>query len=236
MKNLFLATIFIIPLLTTAQNAASTSHENTTVSLATRYTNYFYEEVENPFSVVVENVPCAEIIVKTEDGILKGDSCQYIFTPKEGKRIACFSIYHITDGDTILITSLERYVRDVPEPVPFINGKRDCKVDSTFFEIDDINPRIYLGLRGFWGDIHFETTRFSIMIFREGKPYYWNKFTGNRLPDELMTELKKIKPGDRIVFYDIHYSSPTATNKLLYNHFVHFDVVETGELEESEMD
>lgn len=231
MKNLFLATIFIIPLLTTAQNAASTSHENTTVSLATKYTNYFYEEVENPFSVVVENVPCAEIIVKTEDGILEGDRCQYIFTPKEGKRIACFSIYHITDGDTILITSLERYVRDVPEPVPFINGKRDCEIDSTFFEIDGINPIIYLWLRDFLGTITFKTTRFSVMIFREGKPYYWNKYKGNRLPDELMSELKKIKPGDRIVFYDIHYSGPTATNKLLRIHFLYFDVVEDSELE-----
>ncbi|MCF8332074.1 MAG: hypothetical protein K9H84_06445 [Bacteroidales bacterium] len=125
-------------------------------------------------------------------------------------------------------------MRGTPEPVPLILGKRDCKVDSTFFEISDLNPKIYLWLRGFLGTITFSTTRFSIMILREGKPYYWNIFKGQRLPDELMSKLKKIKPGDNIVFYDIHYSGSAATDELLNIHFVHFEVVEQSELEKQQ--
>ncbi|MCF8218351.1 MAG: hypothetical protein K9I29_02575 [Bacteroidales bacterium] len=234
MKNILLTLTLIVPLFVTAQNNSSHSFDNVVISLATKHTNYFFEGVENQFSVVVENVPCAEIYVKTEDGILKGESCKYTFNPEKKKHTACFSIYHITAEDTILLTSLEKRVRDIPEPVPVIVGKRDCKVDSTFFEIGDINPKIHLWLRDFLGTITFSTTRFSIMIFREGKPYYWNKFKGHKLPDELMSKLKKIKPGDNIVFYDIHYSGPTATDELLDIHFVYFEVVEKSELKKQQ--
>ncbi|MCF8332075.1 MAG: hypothetical protein K9H84_06450 [Bacteroidales bacterium] len=83
MKNLLLSLILIVPLFASAQNSSSHSFDNAVISLATKYTNYFYEEVENPFSVLVENVPCAEIYVETEDGILKGDSCKYTFKPEK---------------------------------------------------------------------------------------------------------------------------------------------------------
>lgn len=229
MKQLLFVLCLIFPFVASAQNTSSYSYDNPAVSIATEHTNYFFKEVENPFSVVVEDIPCAEVYVESTDGILEGDSCQYTFTPKKGINNACFNIYHITDEDTILIKSLERYVRDITEPIPFILGKRDCKVDSTFFEID-FTPRIYVGIPNQLISIHFVTLRFSVMIYRDGKPYYWKKFKGNKLPEELMAELKKLRPGDEVVFYDIYYSSPIAKDELLVINFVYFEVVEKSEL------
>jgi hypothetical protein len=55
-------------------------------ALATTKEKVFYQWVENPFQVVVENVACKNLVIAAEKGKLVGSNCDYTYT-------ACDSVF-----------------------------------------------------------------------------------------------------------------------------------------------
>lgn len=65
--------------------------------------NIAYPLLDHPMNIIVEEIPCDEIFVSTNNGKirLKG-SCEYVFHPREVGHASIF-IHKIEKGDTIQI-------------------------------------------------------------------------------------------------------------------------------------
>ncbi len=119
------------------------------VLISTAKTNVFYQWIENPLSISVENYSCEDLVAKADKGILTGSQCDYIYVTDS---------YNITKvkitvgvkrkGKIKWIDSMAIRVKSLPDPEPMLGmfGSGDTIPKAAF----PYNTHINLPMSSGW--------------------------------------------------------------------------------------
>ena len=95
-----------------------------TVAVAATNTNVFYQWLDNPVIVVVENCPCKNIVVQTNKGTLTGSGCQYIYKAENDVFETTIKVGVKSQGIIKWVNESNYRVKPLPDPMILIGGVR----------------------------------------------------------------------------------------------------------------
>jgi len=188
--------------------------------------------VDNKISIVVENIPCSSLIIKTTDGKIIGKNCQYIYSinfdsvQKKGITGTRIEVYKKTKKQPKLLSNIFFYIRKIPDPQVCILRCEDSRIRYSFFQKSTINDghskppnlraEVPFFLFGIPTDSRFIVVSFYSSVFRGDscivKPIL---NIGNYFTDETYEGFKTIKENDTIVFDRINAKGNDGSNRML---------------------
>ncbi len=84
--------------------------------------NILYIGIENPISIAISNVSSKDLIVKTDNGILKGENGIYQIKPGKGSELSV-SVYALRGKDTVYVGHSDFRLKNIPAPTIYIGNK-----------------------------------------------------------------------------------------------------------------
>ncbi|MFM9945010.1 MAG: hypothetical protein ACKVQB_07220 [Bacteroidia bacterium] len=188
MKNLvFILIIFI----------SGNSFSQKTI-ISTTKTNVFYQWLENPLQISVENHSCEELIAKVDKGILKGSKCEYIYvTDSSNITKVKVTIGVRTKKKVKWIDSIDIRVKSLPDPEPLIGS----------FSIDDTIPKAAL----------LANMRIWLPMMDSWELY------GNCFKQDIISFTIRVLRNDSTIFRERHYNPKGLCNT---KNFQVFDSIE----------
>jgi GldM C-terminal domain len=172
--------------------------------------NVAYLGVDNPISIAVENCPCNSIVLKVDNGTIKGENCQYIYRGKE-VGAAHIAIYRKTENHFKKIGEQALRVKRIPPPVFKIGpyggtytyekkAKKIVLANQQFaradFEDIDINAR--LPIDSFYVKIfHADNGKSETLINTTGK-----------MSQQILDAFSRLKKDDVLFFHEIFAKGP----------------------------
>jgi len=168
--------------------------------------NILYKGIDNPISIAVPNISCSDLHVTVANGTLTGGDCKYSINPdKVG--LAYIIIMTIKDKDTTVLGKSEFRVNYVPFPVATLCGRSN--------EIDKEQVLNCRGLVLRFKDIcvrpSHKVTQYDLVVIEGDCITKRLTSTQAKLTDEMKDALKRIEPGDIIVFENIKAINPNET-------------------------
>jgi hypothetical protein len=188
--------------------------------------------VDNKISIVVENTLCNSIIIKTTNGKIIGQNCQYIYSinfdsvQQKGITDTRIEVYKKFKNQLKLLSSKFFYIRKIPDPQVCIVKCEDSKIKYSFFQKSTINDghqkppnlraEVPFFLLGIPSDSRFIIDSFYSSVYRGDscivKPIL-NK--GNYFTDETYEGFKLLKENDTIIFDKIYAKGSDGSKRLL---------------------
>ncbi|MBN1182059.1 MAG: hypothetical protein JXB49_07215 [Bacteroidales bacterium] len=161
--------------------------------------NIVYCGIQNPLSVMVENTDCRDLIVTTNNGILKGERCNYYLQPAHVGE-ARVTIVKIMDNDTILIGSSMLKVILTPDPTAKVAGKsggdiiRNALVAQNWItaELDDFDF-----------ENRFKVKSYSVVINKGEEVTFTGNYQENAITNELKEAFRNTRILDKVKFENI---------------------------------
>lgn len=161
--------------------------------------NNIYLGIDNAIVVVVENNPCGYIFIKTDNGQIKGENCQYYIHP-ERLGTATIDVMLISKNDTNVIDRKYLRVRNIPDPIVKIADKKHGLISknelivqlgiSASFEYFDIQ-------------VHISIKSWKMVIIRGHNSIFLQENIGAKFSKEIIEGLSLIQSFDKVLFYDI---------------------------------
>ena len=199
--------------------------------------NILWKFAPNPIKIVVQDVPCEKVVVKTKVGTLTHssdkDSCHYFYWSKDCiAKQEQFTIGIKNDGKIKWIDSLEYRLIDDAKKSIFINVNgcmSNCIRNKESFEDDvsltgiDYIHKITATLINFDIDLNYKVSKYSVELTRNDLIIYSEKdILQDTFSKKLLQNIKNAEPNDKIRFYDVivsfdnceeKYEGPTITIK-----------------------
>lgn len=157
--------------------------------------NVFYKGIENPFAVVIPNVPIEKIAIKITNASYQGSNGKYkVFPKKVGK---CYVyVYSFTNNDSILVGRHYYRIKSIPTPTVYLSGRTNFDtISKSYLSNGVLNAKCI----SFPFDIRFRISSFRCTIKSSEMQKSFN-IKGNRITSELKNAFKDIKEGDQIIF------------------------------------
>jgi hypothetical protein len=170
-----------------------------TVAVSNIKENRLYLGIDNPLEVVVENLKCNSILIKTDNGKIEGESCKYRIAPAKIGR-ANISVYKLKGKDTTLIVTKEFRVKNIPKPTAKIAGKSFGTIKKNLLAAQ---YGIKAELDDFDFDIHFNVSSYSVIVVSNQDSIFVRKIEGARFTKEMSEEFLKLQQNDKVYFVDI---------------------------------
>ena len=82
-----------------------------------------YQHKENHLKIMVEGYECKDIVVEVNEGKIRKEGCDFVFTCDHNVRYVYFYIGKIKRGKTIWVDSIQYRVRKIPDPEIMISTK-----------------------------------------------------------------------------------------------------------------
>ena len=184
------------------------------VAFAPDKNNICYLGVDNPLTIVAENCSCNQLVLKSDNGTIKGKSCQYIYHPKNIGKVL-IQAYKKQEKKLIEIGVTEFRVKRVPDPVFKIGpvGGHDGDVNSIFL---CTTKYARADLENFDFDARFKIDSFRVVIISTDSSSS-NAFInhGSLINDEIHSAFVKLKIGDKIIFDNIKVKGPDEIEREL---------------------
>ena len=181
--------------------------------------NVVYEGVENPLSIVVENIPCSAISVKSTNGNIEGKGCKFIL-----KDLKIHS-YNENTVDVIVYKKTKIKLKEVarwtfsikrfPNPVVKIGPSAGGDIERAVFvaqtslraEFEDFGPSMTFEIKSYWVHIDYAGT------YLMDKNIY---NTGNSISSEIYEAFSFLQDGDIVRFHNVVAIGPHKIEKTLY--------------------
>jgi GldM C-terminal domain len=182
------------------------------ISIASERLNELYIGVDNPLSIVAENYPCSSIIVKTDNGKISGNSCQYIYRGGTGGR-ADIILYIKQKGRLKEIGRLPFRVKYVPDPIPKVGPSAGGNMRK---EVLCAQHYIRSGIEAMDFEAGYPIDSFKVCITR-GDTCLYNEIqnTGDEFNAAVSSALCNTKEGDTVIFKNIWATASDGRKRLL---------------------
>lgn len=166
--------------------------------------NVAYAGVATYLTVIVENIPCEELFITSDNGIIRGASCEFNFTPGKPGTATLF-IKRIIKSDTILLNKKIYRIRPFPKPTAQIGNQKSGKIKAAVLQANQglIAMHSILDI-----DMSIPVTKYVMKIIRKGEVLCNISNEGARFNEDIQRELTKIKSGDKVYFEDIYAALP----------------------------
>ena len=174
--------------------------------------NVLHVGVDNPITPMVENFPCKDILIETNNGMIKKgyDTCQYIVTP-DSKEETIIRVFTKTKNGKKLIGEKQFRTRLIPKPTIVLAGKEKGTIRKNMLLAQ-------LGLLIGGDAAHFGFTftidGFKVIILRDNSIVFESLCTGAKFSDSIKEGIQKMKAGDKFICEDIKFSGYGYTREL----------------------
>lgn len=172
------------------------------VAVASMKQNVVHEGVANQLTIMAENCDCNQIQVKTDNGFLKKyDDCSYDYTPT---RLGMAQILVTCKGKTQnyllrVIAPTVTYER----PVAIIDKKNGGNIRKSVLEVQ-------MGIIVAGGDkgVKYKLHQFTMAVMRDNRMIWSQSNDGPVFNEDIVRFFTTLKPGDRVVFFNMECSAP----------------------------
>ncbi|MCF8239712.1 MAG: hypothetical protein K9I85_16225 [Saprospiraceae bacterium] len=161
---------------------------------------------ENPLTIVVEEVSCRHLYIKTDNGkITPGENdCGFRYFPSK-VGASHFYIYNTSNNDTILIEERRIIVRQWPEqPAEFAHKKSGTISRGEFLAQSGVDARI----SGFDMSGSHKVYSYEIKVVRNSEIVLEPSNTGGPFESKIRERLVIIQSNDEILFEKIMAKMP----------------------------
>jgi len=178
--------------------------------------NKVYIGIDNPMTVMAENIPCKSIFLRTDNLTIEKDpasknDCDYYIQPeKEGS--AKIYVCRLYQNDTVVIDSFYFRAKRIPDPEPMIANKKGGYINKNTLAAQ---PALFAVLEGFGFDLKFSITGFTILIHRTDREIFFKKVEGCLLTKEIKAAIMQTEKNDKVWFLDILSAGPDGKSRIL---------------------
>ncbi len=172
--------------------------------------NQLWANLENPISVMIENIPAHSIFLTTDNGIIRkyeSDSINRVIASfgiiprKPGS--TTIVVNYINNRDTVMIGKYRFVARGLPDLILCTYYAKNDTVNSHVLAaqialLTEFDPIARLNL-----DYKCIIKKFSVVIVRGDQCVYANNYEGARLAVELKTKFGELIDNDKVIFYNI---------------------------------
>lgn len=185
--------ITIIGFLTS--NAVSAQH----FSISNDRNNVLYAGIDNPITIVVENIPPTQIIVKADKGDIKGNGTKFVY---RGDDLGIISIILFKKNTLKEIGRSNFRLKYIPNPVPKVGPSSGGNIRAIVLKSQKY---IRAELEYFDIDVRYNIDSFTLNIIRPDTCFFNEiKSFGNVLSKEISEALNTIRKNDIVIFKDIY--------------------------------
>ena len=108
-------------------NAQTLQKQDMVAAISPTKMNVLYYGVDNPLAIAVSGVSPEEIIVETDNGIIKGDLGKYVMNPKK-PGTARIKVFRVIKDEKVLLKESVFRVKMVPDPKPVVAGRNGGEI------------------------------------------------------------------------------------------------------------
>lgn len=186
------------------------------VAIANDKMNVFYKGVDNPLTIVVENVPCSKLIVNSECGDIKmiSDSCHYVFMADSTCQTETKIKVGINENGTAnWIGSKFFRIKRIPDPEAYIANQKGGSMNKGLILA---SGGIITRMTNFDFDIFFRITNYSFLIQKNDSTMFIKlNNNGNKYTPEIMDAIYRTEKGDMCLFFNIIAVGPDKEKRTL---------------------
>lgn len=173
------------------------------VELKNHYTQLrMYRGGHNALSFMVNDIPCNEIFVQSDNGTIEQDSCRLTVFPKDNGSVR-LSFYHTISDDTVLIDQKSYGVVDIPVPMANIYKKNKVIFSKNAIMhcrgLEAINNDTHLTGCG----IPTPITQFKVLILRGDSVAAFVSVVGAKFNEEVLMAFQELQSEDVVHFIDV---------------------------------
>ncbi len=158
----------------------------------------------NELTVVVENIPCSQLHLKTDNGNIDGGNCNYSMIPESIGRANIF-IYQINGRDTILLGEKKFRVKRFPLSKPYLGIKNSGLISLSYLKAQ---LGVMVRIDNFDIDAKVKVTGFRITIIRNDEILEQFQNNGAKFNDAVRKKWMRLKSKDRILIDRVFVRSP----------------------------
>ncbi len=167
-------------------------------------TGFVYSGMDNPLTILAENLPCKSLSVKVSKGkITKTGDCTYIYHPDSAGAVV-FRISAIKGQSVKLIDEITWYVRPVPEPSAVVGGYPNLSVIPVAAFKAQAGVGISSSSQYGVPCLTYSATKYALTIMRNDTVCFHSSCTGNAFCEEVKKGIRMLEAGDRILISNIH--------------------------------
>ena len=158
----------------------------------------------NPLTIVVENVPCSNLFVKTDNGSIQGNNCNYTISPETVGR-ATLSIYQINGTDTLLLGEKKFRVKRFPLSKPYLGVRNSGLISLPFLKAQ---LGVMVRIENFDINASVRVKNYRISIIRKDDLIKQFNNEGPKFTTEVREYFKSLKSGDKIFIDKVFVRTP----------------------------
>ena len=157
-----------------------------------------YAGIENPLTIIVDNISSKKVIAKTDNGKLSGENGHYYFYTDTG------SIVNITlykEGSNEKIGAVTFFVRQIPDPSPMLGTYTGGEVPLEYIKSQ---PGIRTNHQSIYYTKGLPIISFTVSIIRNND-YVFKEIKNevDTFSKEVSKAFQQLKPGDSVVINNI---------------------------------
>lgn len=169
-------------------------------------TPYAYPGLDNHMNIIVENIPCENLFISTDHGLIKKGNkpCSYRYQAKTIKE-EHLHLHKVSGLDTIFIESRRILIRKWPEQYATFGNQRSGKImKSIFFLHADVSCKI----SGFDMSGYHKVDSYKVTVIRYDKVIMEFYNFGGKFEKATKEKLGSIKKYDQVKFTEIYAFIP----------------------------
>jgi hypothetical protein len=187
------------------------THETNSICIALTKMNVLFRGVDNPANIAVTGVVSKDMKVTIDNGTIKEVDGSYLLNPvKLGDAVVKVFV------NDKLIGSQPFRVKDLPDPVAKVKGKRYGMVDKEWLVTTE---GVTAEMENSEFDYSFAIVSFSVSLERNGKEVIKTS-TSNKFTSEQIDFFKTLKPGEKLNIENIQIMGPEGAIRNLQSSIV----------------
>jgi gliding motility-associated protein GldM len=178
--------------------------------------NVLYIGVDNPLSISAPGIANEKVQAMISAGSLSPVNVkngEYVAKVTPGTKEAIVSVMAEFNGQKKKMGEFKFRVKTVPNPAPFVNGKKEGLI--TKGEVEAAGA-VIAKMENFDFDLNFKVTGFTISV-PKGGDYFDYTSTSNRFSPEMLSAIKGMKKGSKLIIENIKAVGPDGTPRKLEN-------------------
>ena len=166
-----------------------------------------YYGIKNPIDAFIENSPCNQIELQTDNGkIYKDKHCKFYYEASIlGRTIV--TIYKIKRHKRIKIGEENYDVRELPKPIAFVgvSNNKDTVNKNTFRAQQGLLNSLVAFDENYYPStgVNLSVQDYTITIWRKDSIIYTENTKGNTFSDKTATAFGQLQTNDKVIFTNI---------------------------------
>jgi hypothetical protein len=170
-----------------------------------------YKQWANSLSVLVTGYSCDSIFLRTNNGYLKRQGCNYSYFP-DSAADSKIEVYVIRNNKKVKVGQNMVRVKNIPTPEAAVGGIHGGEINKKNFQVQMGVDNYYTELAI---DLRFVIKSFSIIIFRNKEIIFHQFNEGNVFNSEVNAAFKLLLNNDRVLIANILAYGPDHKEQYL---------------------